>query len=65
MTSTTHPHHPRRLQRTDPTGNLRYLAAMPARFGRWLRAGVATFRHTGQLGASTDKEIGRSTGGRI
>ena len=65
MTSTTHPRHPHGAQPTVPVGVLRHMAAMPLRFGRWLGAGAAKFRYSGQLGASVDKEIGRGTGGRI
>ena len=69
MTSTTHPRHPHGAQSTVPAtvpvGALRNVAAMPARFGRWLGAGTAKFRSSGQLGPSADKETGRWTGGRI
>ena len=62
MTSTTRPRHPDGAQ-PIPVGVLRHMAAMPLRFGRWLGAGAAKFRYSGQLGASADKEIGRGTGG--
>ena len=66
MTSTTHRRHPHGAQPTVPVGGaLRHAAAMPVRFGRWLGAGAAKFRFSGQLGASDDKEIGRWTGGRV
>ena len=69
MTSTTHPRHPHGAQPTVPStvpvGALRHIAAMPVRFGRWLGAGAVKFRYSGQLGASGEKEAGRSTGGRI
>ena len=68
MTSTTHPRHPHGAQPTVPAtvqvGALRHVAAMPARFGRWLGAGTVKFRSSGQLGPGAEKEAGRSTGGR-
>ena len=64
MTSTAHPRHPHRLQTTFAIGALRRVAAMPARVGRRLGAGISNFGSSGQLGASVEKEIGRWTGGR-
>jgi len=64
MTSTTRPRHPDGAQPTVPLHALRRAASMPLRFGRWLGAGAANFRYASQLGASAEKEIGRSTGGR-
>ena len=65
MTSTTHPRHADDAQPTVPVGALRRVAAMPARFGRWLGAGTSKFRASSQLGPSVEQEVGRSTGGRI
>jgi hypothetical protein len=64
MTSTTHPRHPHSAHPTVQTAGLRHVAAMPARFGRWLGAGAVKFRDAGQLGPSAEKEVGRWTGGR-
>lgn len=64
MTATTHPA-PSRVRRSSLQGAIRQSTGPLTTLVRRLRAQVAEFAASGQLGPDPEKEIGRWTGARM